>query len=377
MHIVFLTNEYPKKGNAHGGIGTFVKFLAHKLVLKEIKVSVLGINNLFTDEFEIVNKVDVYRLKKSKWKFAKFYDQNKRIQNKIEEINKINKIDIIEGSELKFAFFKSKTTYKKVIRLHGGHHFFAYELNKKTSFWRAYQERKSFKKADSFIAVSNYVAKKTRKYLKNNFNYKTIYNSINLENFFESNSSNEISNKLVFIGTVCEKKGVEQLIKAFPILKRKYPNLTLDIVGRDWKSNEIESYIDYLKSSYPDIINNGITFTGILPQHEIPKIIESAKVCVYPSLAESFGLTIIEAMAMGKCVAASNIEPFKEIVGKSESVVFFNPYSIESISDSILELLNKINLQEKLKVSSRLHIFNKFDTDKIIKENISFYQALK
>ena len=377
MHIVFLTNEYPKKGYAHGGIGTFVKFLAHKLVLKNIKISILGINNLFIDEFEIDNKVEVYRIKKSRWKFAKFYDQNRRLQSKIEEINKKYKIDIIEGSELNFAFFKNNTPYKKVIRLHGGHHFFAHELNKKTSFWRAYQEKKSFKKADEFIAVSNYVAKKTKKYLKFNFNHKTIYNSINLENFYESNSRNEKNNKLVFIGTVCEKKGVEQLVKAFPMLKKHYPNLTLDIVGRDWKSKDIESYIEYLKNSFPKIINNDITFTGVLPQHEIPKIIEAAKVCIYPSLAESFGLTIIEAMAMGKCVAASNIEPFKEIVGKSESVLFFNPYSLESISETILEILNDINLQEKLKVSSRLHIFNKFETDKIIKENINFYESLK
>ena len=105
MHIVFLTNEYPKKDNPHGGIGTFVQFLANKLILEDIKVSVLGINNVFIDEFERDNKIDIYRLKKSKWKFAKFYDQNKRLQNKIHQINKENNIDIIEGSELNFAFF--------------------------------------------------------------------------------------------------------------------------------------------------------------------------------------------------------------------------------------------------------------------------------
>ena len=377
MHIVFLTNEYPKKDNPHGGIGTFVQFLANKLILEDIKVSVLGINNVFIDEFERDNKIDIYRLKKSKWKFAKFYDQNKRLQNKIHQINKENNIDIIEGSELNFAFFSKKTTYKKVISLHGGHHFFTLELDKKTSFWRAYQERKSFKKADGFIAVSNYVALKTKKYLKLNFKYKTIYNSINLEKFYRSDIHKEKSDKLVFIGTVCEKKGIEQLIKAFPLIKKEHPNLTLDIVGRDWKSKNIESYIEYLKLNFPEIIKDSITFKGVLPQHEIPEIIESAKVCVYPSLAESFGLTIIEAMAMGKSIAASNIEPFKEIVGNSNSISFFDPYSLESISSTVLEILNDSKLQEKLRSASREHIFNKFDTNKIVKENINFYESLR
>lgn len=376
MHIVFLTSEYPKENIANGGIGTFVKFLAEKLTLKDIKVTVLGINDIHLEEFKDDEGINVYRLKKSNWKFGKFIDQTKRIQSKLKEINKNCKIDIVEGSELNFAFFPKKTTYKKIIRLHGGHHFFAFELDKKPALWRGFQEKISFKKADEFIAVSNYVGTKTKQYLNYKFKYTVIYNSINLDGFYKSSFSKEIKGKLVFIGTVCEKKGVEQLIKAFALIRKKLPNVTLDIIGRDWSSSEISSYIGYLKENYSEIINKGISFKGTVPYQKIPGIIENAQICVYPSLAESFGLTIIEAMAMGKPVAASNIAPFKEITKDTSTVSFFNPFSIESISNSILNLLENDKVREQHGINNRQYILDKFDISKIVNKNIAFYESM-
>lgn len=376
MHICFLTNEYPKKNQPHGGIGTFVNFLAENLVQKGIFVSIVGINNNSNDENSIENKVSIYRLGKSNWKIGKFYHYNKKIKKKLREIHLINPIDILEGSELSFAFFSKKTPYQKLIRLHGGHHFFAFEQNKKTSFWKAFQEKKSFKNANNYIAVSEYVGKQTKKYLKYNFNYTVIYNSINLTNFYKSDIIKEKEYKLLFIGTVCEKKGIKQLLLALPKIKKKIPNVTLDIVGRDWKSKKINSYIEYLKVEFSEIINDFVTFKGVLPQNEIPKVIETAQVCVYPSLSESFGLTLIEAMAMGKVVAASNIAPFKEIICNTESIEFFNPNSIESLSKSISDLLTNESLRGELILKSRKHIFNKFNPAKITEQNIKFYKSI-
>ena len=374
MHIVFLTNEYPKKDIPHGGIGTFVHFLSKQLIARNINVTILGLNSLPIDEFSVEGKINIYRLRKSKWKYGKFLDNNVRIQKKIALIHKNKSIDIVEGSEASFAFFPSNTTYKKVIRLHGGHHFFTLEQGAKLSVWKGYQEKRSFLKADRFIAVSDYVGLKTQEYLKHNFIYTVIYNSIEISAFYKSNKNKEIANKLVFIGTICEKKGINQLLSAFPIIKQKFPDLTLEIVGRDWKSDKITSYKKKLQDNLSEVLLESITFKGVLPYTEIPKIIESAQICVYPSLVESFGLTIIEAMAMGKSIAASNIKPFNEIVGDSDSISFFNPKSIESIVETISKLLQDASLREKLRVRSRAHILHKFDTNIIVDNNINFYK---
>ena len=65
MHIVFLTNEYPKNDESHGGIGTFVQNLARNLIKKNSSVSVVGISNNHLDETEIDEGVVIYRLPKS------------------------------------------------------------------------------------------------------------------------------------------------------------------------------------------------------------------------------------------------------------------------------------------------------------------------
>ena len=376
MHICFLTNEYPKHGESHGGIGTFVKFLAEKLVYKGVTVSVVGINNSLFKENTVNKSVSIYRLGKSNWKFGKFYHHNRKIQKKLKEIHAQKPIDIVEGSELNFAFFPNKTPYKKLIRLHGGHHFFAIEQGLKPALWRGFQEKRSFKKADYYVAVSDFVGNQTKKYLKSNFSFKTIYNSINLESFYESNIEKEKPFKLVFIGTVCEKKGIDKLILALPLIKKKHPEVTLDIVGRDWFSKEGESYIKYLKTVIDDDMRGNIIFLGNMPYHALPKIIESSQVCVFPSIVESFGLTIIEAMAMGKPVAASDIKPFKEIVGNSNSVSFFDSNSIKDISDKISVLLSDRQLRGDISKKSREHIYRMFDTNKIVADNINFYTLI-
>jgi glycosyltransferase involved in cell wall biosynthesis len=93
-------------------------------------------------------------------------------------------------------------------------------------------------------------------------------------------------------------------------------------------------------------------------------------------LAESFGLTIIEAMSMGKSIAVSNIEPFKEIVADSNAVSFFNPNSSKEITNKICELLSNHSLRQQLKTRSRKHILESFNSSKIIEQNIEFYKSI-
>lgn len=64
MHICFISNEYPKEGFPHGGVGTFLKTIAPKLVEAGHKVSVVGINYTSSNETSVENGVTIYRLKK-------------------------------------------------------------------------------------------------------------------------------------------------------------------------------------------------------------------------------------------------------------------------------------------------------------------------
>jgi glycosyltransferase involved in cell wall biosynthesis len=377
MHIVYITYEYPKKGLDAGGIGSFVQFLGRHLVSNGIRVSIVGINNCTTNESNNDNGVQVYRLGKSTWKFAKFHDNTRRVLKKINEINNINKIDVVEGSELNFAFFPKITTYKKVIRLHGGHHFFAIELNKKPAFWRGFQEKMSFKKADEFIAVSNYVGLQTQKHLKFNFNYDVIFNSINVINFKHNKALTAKKNKILFIGTLCDKKGIKNLILALEIVRKKIPNASLEIIGRDWFSKEGKSYKRYLEEVIKQKkLEDAVCFLDVIKYSSLPNYIQQSQICAFPSKMESFGLVVIEAMSMSKPIVLSDIGPFKEIITNKESGLFFNVNLIRDISNKIIKVLQDDQYAKMLGINAKKKFDSKFHPNILIQKNINFYKAL-
>ncbi len=376
MHIVYLTHEYPKKDLNAGGIGSFVQFLARNLVKQNIRVSVIGINNESKDIVDVDGDISIYRLAKSNWKFGKFYDHTNRILSKINDLDKDESVNIVEGSELNFAFFPRTTSYKKIIRLHGGHHFFAIELNIKPAFWRSFQEKKSFKKAEGYIAVSDYVGRQTQKYLDFYFDYTTIYNSVDTDKFSMSNLASVEENTLLFVGTVCEKKGVRQLVQAMPLIKKEIPSIKLKIVGRDLIDKNGKSFTEYLKTYINNDLKNNIEILGPVPHVDIPNYIAKTHICVFPSHMESFGLVLLEALIMGKVVLASSIEPFKEIKGKEPIFEFVNEITPENISKKVIELLNSNNETLKMGELARENIFKRFNEETIITKNIQYYNKI-
>ena len=247
MHICFITHEYPKEGFPHGGFGSFVKTMATALVRQGIKVSVVGINYTALDEETEASGVCIYRLKKDMTKGLSWWFHSRAVAKKIRAIHEQNPIDIVEAAELGLAFIPKIKGVKYVIRLHGGHHFFAEAENRGINFWKGFQEKRSFKKADAFIAVSHYVKNHTEKYLSfHNKPIAYISNPIDTH-FFSPKDVSVVPFQIAFAGTVCEKKGIRQLIQAFPMVKEKFPEASLEIYGRDWLFPDGSSYVQMLK----------------------------------------------------------------------------------------------------------------------------------
>ncbi len=226
MHICFITSEYPKSGFPHGGVGTFVKTISNKLVDLGHLVSIVGINYENKYEEEIYENLNIYRLKPKVLKGLTWYFNSKSISDQIKKIHLKNPINVVESAELGLAFVKKLPQVKYVIRLHGGHHFFSEAENRKINRWKGFQEKRSFKKADAFIAVSEFVKAHTSNYLSYHGKpVKTIRYPLSLEVFKPNPNIMVNPNKIVFAGTVCEKKGVRQLILALPLVKNKYPQI--------------------------------------------------------------------------------------------------------------------------------------------------------
>jgi glycosyltransferase involved in cell wall biosynthesis len=379
MHICFLTNEYPKEGFPHGGIGSFVKTLAEALVKNGIEVSVVGMNYTANDENEIVHGVTIYRLQKITVKGLAWYYNSKAINERINGIHKLNSIDILEASELGLAFINKIKDIKYIIRLHGGHHFFAEGENRGINKWKGFQEKRSFKKADAFIAVSHYVKNHTENYLSYSNKMVTYINNPIDTELFRPMEGQEVARRIVFVGTVCEKKGVRQLIQAFPLVKKQFPQATLEIYGRDWFYSDGSSYLTMLKEEeLPKLgeVAQDVHFHGAIAYHEIPFKYAQAEVCVFPSHIETQGLVAPEAMAMAKAVVFTKTGPGPETITDYETGLLCDPHNPKDIADKIGWFFLNQEKKEAVGKKASSFVMKKYGLNTIVNQNMMFFESI-
>lgn len=379
MHIVFLTDEYPQPNIPHGGVGTFVQTIARELIKNNIEVTVIKMNHTLINREENDYGVKVCHIARSTVKGLKWFFNSQKIQKKLTQTHEIQPIDIIEGPEMSFSFIRKIPNVKYLIRMHGGHHFFADAENRKINWWKAFQEKKSFNKADYVVGVSEYVMSHTSRYI--NFRSKNVgvvFNPANLNRFYKADITKAIEGRILFIGTICEKKGIRQLVQAMPRIKKKIPQAHLVIAGRDWLfPGTNESYTAYLKTFIDDSVKNSIEFLGTLKNEQLPIEIEKSQVCCLPSHMEAMPLAWIEVMSMGKPLVASNLGPGSELIQDSVTGLTCNPLDIDQLAEKVIYMLRHKEAAANMAGKARQFAIENFNLKNVIQKNIDLYHQIK
>ena len=377
MHIVFITHEFPKQGIPHGGIGSFLKTHCNQLAKFGLIVTVLGIGNnkntVIEDHggFSVIRIGQPRKLKGFNSILNAFY-----VYSEIKKLNRQKPIDIIEGSELSFGLLPRIENVKYVVRLHGGHHFFAESENRGINKWKGFLEKRSFSKADAFIGVSDYVVSHTSKLLSFNNKPIEIINYPLDTSLFAPHSVVIRRRSILFAGTVCEKKGIRQLLMAMPLIKAVHPNLQLEVYGRDSKKEGYKSYIDFLKQTLDSSCLEGVTFHGAVLHETLPKLYASAQICVFPSHMETQGLVAPEAMLMKKPVLFTELGPGPETIVPYQTGMLCNPRSPEDIAEKLIWMLNNPVECSVMGEKARLFALKKFNEEMITVKNIEFYKSV-
>jgi glycosyltransferase involved in cell wall biosynthesis len=375
MHICFIAHEFPIPGSTFGGIGTFLIAYSKILIDNGHHVSVVGVS-----EREVRTEIDdihIYYSKKSTIKGFAWYFNAKNISKTIKNIHKRNPIHIIEAQEGGFAFIVIPKRVKKVVRMHGGHYFFHLYENKKLNFFKAYLERETFRKCDAVIATSEFVKSETSKFI--DFSKKinaTINNPILIDKFYPADTSKVVMGVFVFAGTICEKKGIRQLCLAIPEIIKEFPEFHLFAYGRDWAFPDGRSYKNWLIGQLSEEIKKHVTFKEPVCYSDLPKVYETAEVCIFPSHMEVQGLVAPEAMSMRKVVIFTEYGPGKETIDDEINGFLCQPRKIDSIANTVIKVLNSRNIHQKIGENARKKVITKFSPTIIYKKNIEFYQEL-
>ncbi len=374
MNIVFLSHEYPLW--ASGGVGTFLQTYGRALVNHGHKVTVMG-PGMDSKEIHLVdNGVTLIRLAVNKRKWVpNFLHNAHQINKKLKDLHAQQSINIIEASELGLALLSKKHPAKKVIRLHGGHHFFSEAENRGINWRKGWLEKKSFTKANGFLAGTNYVKNHTAKYLSyQSAKVAVISYPINTDRPLLDISVND--NRLLFAGTICEKKGVRQLIEAFAIVRESYSSLHLDIFGREWFYPDGQSYTEELHQDLDANLFENVHFEGEVSREVLDTRYAEARVCVFPSHMETQGLVSIEAMLLEKPVVFSKYGPGPETIQHGETGLLCDAYDPSDIAKQILWCIENPKKARQLGVNGRQFVLKKYNLETAVAKNIEFYKSL-
>jgi D-inositol-3-phosphate glycosyltransferase len=142
---------------------------------------------------------------------------------------------------------------------------------------------------------------------------------------------------LLFVGRIDPLKGIEQLIKAMPLVNNG-GNLRLIVVGGDENS---KTELEELKKLAAGLgIQESVTFQGLVRQEQLPYYYSAADVCVVPSYYESFGLVVLEALACGTPAVAADVGDLKNIIREGETGYVTKDNSPEALAAGINSILS-------------------------------------
>lgn len=172
--------------------------------------------------------------------------------------------------------------------------------------------------------------------------YCIIYNGIDID-AFESPNQNEMQNFIAkfgisnfypiigAIGRLTAEKGHKYLISAIADVKKEYPNVLFLIVGKGELEYKLKNLVKKL------YLEENIKFLGAVT--DVPTVLNIVNIFVQPSLYESQGLAIIEAMASKKPVIATDVGGVKDVVKNGETGVLIPPGDALALSKAIVSLV--------------------------------------
>lgn len=376
MHIGFIVSNFPTDGfkNA-GGIETSVKNLASKFIEKGIKVSVF-VYGQKKDTYLRQNDISIHFIKNVKFKGISWLLTRKKIQRKIHQVHKKQKINFIEAPDWGgiTAFMNLKP--KIIIRLHGSDSYFCHLENRKLKRFNFFIEKKALKKADYILSVSKFTATETKRIFGINTAIKVIHNGIDIA-LFDNKKKSLDNNTILYFGTLLRKKGVLELATIFNLTVEKKSDAKLILLGNDIIDVKTgKSTLALFKGLLSDAANKNFIHKQAVPYQKVKDEIASASMVVFPSFAEAFPMTWLEAMAMKKALVSSNIGWSKEIMINNHTGFTVNPKNHQLFSDKIVQLLKNKEQKDIFGENARKRIEENFSSERIANKNIEYYNSL-
>ena len=226
-----------------------------------------------------------------------------------------------------------------------------------------------FRKLHGKIAVSKPAMELVNKHFPGD--YTVIPNGVDLDCFSSGVSPiDEFGDgkiNILFVGRLEKRKGLDYLLEAHKHIKQEIPNSRLIVVGPGTRlRNKYEKRV--ARNGLKDVV-----FVGCVSHDELPRYYKTADIVCAPATGkESFGIVLLEAMALGKPVVASNIDGYASIMTHGVEGLLVPPRDEKALAQALVSLMASESLRQQMGAKGRLTAAE-YDWKRIVQRVVDYY----
>ena len=349
-----------------GGVASHVRELASWLRKKDVEVCI--VTNEVKDEVNIdVEIIETPGPRDPLFKLNISPSLKSKLKDVLKDVDVVHSHHAFSRLPLSSIYVSHKLGIHSVLTTHTVS--FLPELE---YFWQAIsysypKYRLRLKKVDRIIAVSN-AAKRFIQYFTDREDIVVIPNGVDI-NRFKPREKKEFGKNLLYVGRIVPKKGLHVLLYAMKKVVEKDDEVKLRIAGKGRLLPLMKSLSKMLD------IERNVNFLGYVPDKDLPELYRSSDLLILPSITgESFGITLLEAMASGLPVIGTNVGGIPEIIKGCGKIVDLGKPN--QLSRAILDLLKDPERMKELGEKGRERVEKLYSWDVVGGKILRVYKEL-
>ncbi len=302
-----------------------------------------------------------------------------RVWKKVSHLVKEENIDVVHAHGTRAMSNMFSTAKKKQLPLLYTCHAWSFHVDQNAIVkkLRIGSEKYLTKKADINICGAKANRDEARR-LFGKFDAEIIYNSVDPNKFNPNGTYKNIRQELsiaddeIIIASIARltlQKQPLKLIAAFAEVCKKVNNVKLLMVGDGELKEKVTDLISKLQLQHRIILQPF--------RQDVPDLLAAADIFVLPSLWEAFPIALLEAMYMGKAVAATNVDGTPEMIEDNYNGLLIDPNNLEAdLAKKLTTLCVNTSLRKKLQANAVKSVYNKYNVSTLAKKNQLLYEQL-
>ena len=373
MHICMIAREFPP---VSGGIGYYVYNLSKGLIKKGHKVTVITRGSTRRFEKAVIEDIDVFKAT-----FFPLYPFHMALHGLF-----VNSLVKSLGPEFSLIHLHSPltpsiktalpivTTVHTAMRIDSRYHEVVdpYSLAEKVQsmYFSPFVESQLLRLSDIVTAVSPSVASELNGYGIDSRKIAVMWNGVDEKIFSPIRSKEKLEKYVLYTGVLRARKGLFDLIQCVILVKKIIPDIKFVICGTGPLLQKLTEQVRSVG------LEKQVIFLGRVDRKKLIQIYQNATIQVVPSIYEGLPTVLLEAMACGLPVVATNIGGNRDIISSNVNGLLVPPRSPEEMAQMIIMLWNDESLRKKIGDSARETILKKYTWDIIVNDFVNVYEGL-